>query len=298
MRPAMFGLVARLVAVAIVTTPVTSLAQPTAAPDFAHAAEIYRAATSELAGGHYENAARGFGEAYEITKDAVLFFKIGIANEKAGKCDAALISYDRYLKEAKPSQQFVEMTNERIKACGGTVGSTAPDFARAAEIYRAASNDMAEGHYETAARGFGTAYDMTKDAVLFFKIGIAYEKAGKCDVALTSYDRYLKEAKPSQKFVEMTNERIKACSAGHRASAVVSFPSSSAEPVVIGGLGRWHDAAPTGVRAGKGPNIGQIDIEPAGGPKVETSPHRTPGAAAPRDPPVKPGPPVRPEHRL
>jgi len=121
--------------------------------------------------------------------------------KRPGKCDVALMSYERYLKEAKPSPQFIEMTNERIRACGGSAGATAPDFAHAAEIYRAAAAaTWPKAITRTRARGFGTAYEMTKDAVLFFKIGFAYEKAGKYDVALTSYDRYLKEAKPSQKF--------------------------------------------------------------------------------------------------
>src|SRR2546425_1070730 len=101
----------------IVSAQVSSRAEPAATPELAHAAEIYRGASSELADGHYRSAAHDFALAHELTKDAVLFYKIGVAYEKAGNCEIALICYERYLKEAKPSETFVGMTNDRIKAC-------------------------------------------------------------------------------------------------------------------------------------------------------------------------------------
>lgn len=94
-----------------------SLAQP--APDFARAKQLYEAGASELDKGAFSDAVRDFGAAYGITKDPVLFFKIATSNEKAGHCDVALVYYARYLREAKPAQHFIDLTQEHVAACGG-----------------------------------------------------------------------------------------------------------------------------------------------------------------------------------
>lgn len=101
----------------LATLAVRSEAQPT--PDFARAKQLYDAASSELDKGAYTDAVRDFGAAYEITKDPVVFYKIGVANEKAGKCDVALVYYLRYVREAKPAQHFIDITKEHVAACGG-----------------------------------------------------------------------------------------------------------------------------------------------------------------------------------
>ena len=62
-----------------------------------------------------------------------------------------------------------------------------PDFKAAAEHYKAADAAMAAGNYSGAALEYGIAYDITKDPILFFKIGTANEKAGKCALALTYF---------------------------------------------------------------------------------------------------------------
>ncbi len=97
--------------------PHTSTAQP--APELARAKDLYKAAEAAAKDGRFVDAARDYGGAYEITRDPVLFFKIGSANERAGKCDLALIYYGRYLREARPSEAFATLTRERIVACGG-----------------------------------------------------------------------------------------------------------------------------------------------------------------------------------
>lgn len=103
----------------------TAHAQPAPnAPDFAHATELYNAATTAMTEGRYLDAARGFDAAYDITRDPVLFYKIGVANEKAGKCEIAVIYYGRYLREARPEPRFIEMTQARITACGATTDTT------------------------------------------------------------------------------------------------------------------------------------------------------------------------------
>jgi len=110
----MRGLLAGVIAGALVGS---AIAQP--APDVERAKELYTVARRALDEGRHADAIRDFGAAFDITKDPVMFYWIGNANEKAGKCDVALIYYGRYLKEAKPSDQFLVTVQERIGACGG-----------------------------------------------------------------------------------------------------------------------------------------------------------------------------------
>ncbi len=79
--------------------------------------------------GRHADAVRDYSEAHALTRDPVLFFKIGGAHEKAGNCELALIYFGRYLREARPAPEFVKITEERIVACGGdprVVGSDPP----------------------------------------------------------------------------------------------------------------------------------------------------------------------------
>jgi tetratricopeptide (TPR) repeat protein len=101
-----------------------------------------------------------------------------------------------------------------------------PDFVRATELYNAATHELDEGRADEAARDFLAAYEITKDPVLFFKIGSAYEKAGKCDDALDYYQRYLDEATPDPSFVTLTQQRIDACKA-----ALAPPPAPAPAPV-------------------------------------------------------------------
>jgi hypothetical protein len=88
------------------------------------------------------------------------------------------------------------------------------DLARAAELFEAANQAMTDGRYADAARDYTAAYEISRDPVVFFKIGSAHEKAGACDVAVTWYRRYLDEAKPEEKFAKLAQERIDACKPG------------------------------------------------------------------------------------
>ena len=88
-----------------------------------------------------------------------------------------------------------------------------PDFAKATELYNAATQAMTDHRFDEAARDFLAAYDITRDPVLFFKIGSAYEQDAKCSEALGYYQRYLDEAKPDDNFTKLTRERIAACKA-------------------------------------------------------------------------------------
>lgn len=94
-----------------------SRAQP--APDLTRAKQLYDAGSSELAIGAFDDAIRDLGAAAEITKDPVLFFKLAEAYERAGHCETALGYYARYLREAKPSQHYIDVTAAHVAACGG-----------------------------------------------------------------------------------------------------------------------------------------------------------------------------------
>ena len=47
----------------------------------------------------FDDAIRDYGAAYELSRDPALFFKIGRANERAGKCEVAVSYYRRYLRQ-------------------------------------------------------------------------------------------------------------------------------------------------------------------------------------------------------
>ena len=94
-----------------------SRAQP--APDLARAKDLYLAAEQAMVDGRYTDAIRDYGATFDLTRDPILFYKIASAHEKAGKCDVALIYYGRYVKEARPGEQYLELTRERVRACGG-----------------------------------------------------------------------------------------------------------------------------------------------------------------------------------
>ena len=53
----------------------------------------------------------------------MLFYKIAGANQKAGKCDVAVVYYRRYLDEGKPEDKFKKLVAERMKECGVDAGS-------------------------------------------------------------------------------------------------------------------------------------------------------------------------------
>ena len=105
-------------------------ARAQSAPDLEHAKLLYELATEAMATGRYDDAASDYRQAYALTKDPIMFFKIASANEKAGKCDLALAYYRRYLHEANPPQKYIDLTTERMAACGASAepaaGSAAP----------------------------------------------------------------------------------------------------------------------------------------------------------------------------
>jgi hypothetical protein len=110
-----------LAAFAVLATATPALAQPSSGqPDFAAAKQHYQAAEEASGKGDHATAAREYGIAYEITKDPVLFYKIGQSYDKAGDCTSASAYYGRYLKEGNPSEEFKQKTEAAMKRCGQT----------------------------------------------------------------------------------------------------------------------------------------------------------------------------------
>jgi hypothetical protein len=102
-----------------------------------------------------------------------------------------------------------------------------PDYERAKQHYQAAEKAAAAGDHALAAREYGIAYDITKDPVLFFKIGQAYDRAGDCTSAKVYYLRYLKEGKPAPEYRKRTEALVAACK-NRSASAAQSSSGAAA----------------------------------------------------------------------
>jgi hypothetical protein len=136
--------------------PPISRAEP--APDLERARELYRSAETAMQDGRYDDAARDYGAAYELSADPALFYKIGRANERAGKCDIALVYYARYLRDGKPTEQFTALTRERIAACGGDrAGSSSPGAGAAGSAGATSATDSAGAGADNASGPAGAA---------------------------------------------------------------------------------------------------------------------------------------------
>jgi hypothetical protein len=86
-----------------------------------------------------------------------------------------------------------------------------PDYEAARKAYTTAEKAFAKGEYDLAAREFGTAYDITKDPVLFFRIALSYEKSGDCDTAVVYFGRYLREAEAAAEERKLAEQALARC---------------------------------------------------------------------------------------
>lgn len=112
------------------------------AVDLERSRALYAAAEQATSAGQFAAAARDYALAYEITKDPILFYKIGVANKRADQCDTAIVYFTRYLREGHPTPEFRAQTERHIEACGGASATPAPrgeEQAGAAAIPLAAS---------------------------------------------------------------------------------------------------------------------------------------------------------------
>jgi hypothetical protein len=106
-----------------------------------------------------------------------------------------------------------------IAALGGRAGAEpAPDFVRAAELYKQASDEMTAGQLAEAARDFGAAYELIHDPILLLRVAAAYDKAGGCTAAIEPYRTYLTEAKLDDPSRAIAERRVVACGASERPS--------------------------------------------------------------------------------
>jgi hypothetical protein len=195
-----------------------------AEPDFAKATELYNAATQATNEGRHADAARDFLAAYGITKDPVLFFKIGGAYEKAGACSDALGYYQRYLDEAKPDENFTALTNERIAACKAALSATKPG--------EPASDAKPDAPAEAAAAGTFEPPSQNKDtAWLFVGGGLAFATAGVVLAYSTASaeqdlkDLYVSNQGKAPEFDAKTKERYDAIEAEGRRYQYLSWTS-------------------------------------------------------------------------
>jgi tetratricopeptide (TPR) repeat protein len=100
-------------------------AEPAPDAGLERAKDLYQSAEAAMKDGRFEDAIRDYGAAYDLSKDPALFYKIGHANERAGRCEVALSYYARYLREGKPTEAFARLTQERMAACGGPAADRA-----------------------------------------------------------------------------------------------------------------------------------------------------------------------------
>ncbi len=94
-----------------------------------------------------------------------------------------------------------------------------PDYDAAKRHYTAAEKAASAKDWNLAAREYGIAYEITRDPVLFFKLGNAYQLSGDCTRAVEYFERYLVEAKPSEEYQSDAKARIAACHASGTANA-------------------------------------------------------------------------------
>jgi tetratricopeptide (TPR) repeat protein len=86
-----------------------------------------------------------------------------------------------------------------------------PDYAAAKKHYAEAEKAAQEKDWARAAKEYGVAYEITRDPVLFFKLGNAYQLSGDCTRAVEYYERYIAEANPSDEYRADTQTRIANC---------------------------------------------------------------------------------------
>ena len=102
------------------------------------------------------------------------------------------------------------------------LGNTAhaQDFEAAAKHFGAAQEAFGKKFYQTAAVEFQAAFEITKDPILLYNIGEAWQKAGEAKKAVSAYKAYLKAQPAAQDKAEVARrvKLIEASSSRSRAS--------------------------------------------------------------------------------
>ena len=124
---------------------------------------------------------------------------------------------------------------------------TADSMAR--DLYKEGDSAYAEGRYEDALGAFQQAYDLSKRPLLLYNIGNALERLGRLAESADALEKYLPNAKPSEK--KVLEKRIE----NLRKRASEKQPEPVAEPV-----------------AGPEPQEPEPKAEPVDRPKHERAP--------------------------
>ncbi len=123
-----------LTAAILLAWAATANAQDLSKADAEKARQHYTNAQAAMQQGDFEFAAQQFAVAYDYTKDPVLFYSIASANDQAGDCEAAVVYYGRYIREAAPAddapaatktqyEQYRQLAEQRLAACQATAGA-------------------------------------------------------------------------------------------------------------------------------------------------------------------------------
>jgi len=70
----------------------------------------------------WKTAAREYGQAYDISRDPILFYNIAFALKQDGNCEFAIIYFKRYLNDPSPEPDTRAKTEWQIKACKDKLG--------------------------------------------------------------------------------------------------------------------------------------------------------------------------------
>lgn len=119
------------VATLAIIAPTPALAQQPSAADMTKAKAAFGEGKKLFDAGDFAEAAGKFKESYKLSKNPVLLYNIGFANEKAGQDDIALFYYRKFLTDAPAdAAQRAEVTDKvkelEKKFQGGGTTTTTP----------------------------------------------------------------------------------------------------------------------------------------------------------------------------
>ena len=159
----------------------------------------------------------------------------------------------------------------------------AQDFEAAAKHFSAAQDAFGKRHYHAAAAEFQLAFEITKDPVLLYNIGEAWQKAGDGRKSVAAYKSYLKVQPTAQDRADV-QRRIKSIEAKRFKLADQSAHDDGATPPVVVAEAPAPSPMPAAPVAPQ-TLTPDFDAPPAAAPEAAAAP---PGVAPP--PAVAPAP--------
>ncbi len=155
-----------------------------------------KAADEAYAAAKYEDAARGYLEAYGKSQQAVVLYGAAQAKGQAGKGAEARGLLLGYLA-AQPNGTYAKDSKTLLLALGGHA-STATKVAVKAKVAaeakaaaEAGDKAFAAGKFTIAAKAYGEAHAKKADATLLYAKGVAQLYAGQTADAVASLKAYL-----------------------------------------------------------------------------------------------------------